>query len=225
MKKKIIVGIISFIFIVTGSILISKLNTQNLENETTTTNNIEAVVLYQDNETITIQDNNNIIYTLAFTDEVEIGTTLVIEYTGSLNKNIQLQEIKIVDYSKKTKEISEDGINTEWLDDGIFSDYYTLANKKLQTMTLDEKIAQLFLVRYPDDATSVSIQQKYQFAGYVFFAKDFASKTELEVKNMINNVQQVSKIPMLTAVDEEGGSIVRISSNSNLATEPFKSPS
>ena len=29
-------------------------------------------------------------------------------------------------------------------------------------MTLDEKIAQLLLVRYPDDATAASIQKKYQ---------------------------------------------------------------
>ena len=40
---------------------------------------------------------------------------------------------------------------------------------------------------------------------------------------MIKEVQEVSKIPLLTAVDEEGGKVVRISSNKNLVEEPFKS--
>ena len=41
---------------------------------------------------------------------------------------------------------------------------------------------------------------------------------------MINNVQNISKIPLITAVDEEGGSVVRISSNNNLTPNKFKSP-
>lgn len=40
---------------------------------------------------------------------------------------------------------------------------------------------------------------------------------------MIDELQDASKIPLLTAVDEEGGKVVRVSSNSNLAESPFKS--
>ena len=88
-------------------------------------------------------------------------------------------------------------------------------------MTLEEKISQILLVRYPDDG--MEVLKENQFGGYVFFAKDFENKTYEEVKTMINDLQKVSKIPILTAVDEEGGKVVRISSNSNLANEPFKS--
>lgn len=42
---------------------------------------------------------------------------------------------------------------------------------------------------------------------------------------MINILQKNSNIPLLTAVDEEGGSVVRISTNENLYHTPFKSPS
>ena len=42
---------------------------------------------------------------------------------------------------------------------------------------------------------------------------------------MIKDLQKNSKIPLLTAVDEEGGKVVRVSSNPNLASTPFKSPS
>jgi len=41
---------------------------------------------------------------------------------------------------------------------------------------------------------------------------------------MINELQEAAKIPILTAVDEEGGTVVRISSNPNLVSERFASP-
>ena len=108
-----------------------------------------------------------------------------------------------------------------WQDLGIFSRFYDQAYKKMKTMSLDDKIGQILLVRYPDNA--IEVTQKYQFGGYVFFAKDFASKTEEEVKKMIRDVQKVSNIPLLTAVDEEGGKVVRVSSNPNLVDSPFLS--
>ena len=103
----------------------------------------------------------------------------------------------------------------------LFGSYYDEAQKLLDDMTLDEKIAQILLVRYLDDGKEVL--EKYQFGGYLFFEKDFKNKTEDEVKNMIEQLQQVSKIPILTAVDEEGGIVNRISTNPNLVESPFKS--
>ena len=89
-------------------------------------------------------------------------------------------------------------------------------------MSLDEKISQLLLVRYPDNP--IETLENYQFGGYVFFEEDFRDKTKPEVKDMINNLQNVSKVPILTAVDEEGGTVVRVSSNPNLASSKFESP-
>ncbi len=108
-------------------------------------------------------------------------------------------------------------------DEGIFSDYYLEAEDLLATMTLDEKIGQLFLVRY-QGGNPIDILKKYNFGGYIFFEKDFKGKTEKQVQTMISNLQEASKLPILTAVDEEGGIVVRVSSNSNLAKEKFKSP-
>ena len=90
-------------------------------------------------------------------------------------------------------------------------------------MSLDEKINQLLLVRYPDSSGDKILKEK-QFGGYIFFAKDFKNKTSDQVKKMISSLQSVSKIPILTAVDEEGGSVVRISNNKNLAKSKFLSP-
>lgn len=103
----------------------------------------------------------------------------------------------------------------------LFEDYYNKANELLNTMTIDEKIAQLFLVRVPDN--SLEEVKKYQFGGYILFSKDTKNLTKDELKNKIAFWQNVSKIPLLVAVDEEGGTVVRISNNKNLRETKFKS--
>lgn len=105
----------------------------------------------------------------------------------------------------------------------IFKDYGVKAKEKLQTLSLEEKIGQIFLVRYPE-TNQAEILQEYKFGGYLFFEKDFKNKTEEEIKRNIANLQTVVNIPLLIAVDEEGGKVVRVSSNTNLRTEKFKSP-
>lgn len=121
-------------------------------------------------------------------------------------------------------ENEEAKIPSEWLDNGIFSNYYFDAYKLLQTLTIEEKVGQILLARYPSDNTAVSEMEKYNFGGYVLFAKDFRGKTTKEVENMISKVQSSSKIPLIMAVDEEGGSVVRVSSNPLLNSYKFLSP-
>lgn len=140
-----------------------------------------------------------------------------------LNKNTEIQDVVIINCN--TIPTIGEGENIEdWQDNGMFKNYYTLAYNQIKKLTLEEKIAQLMLVRYPN-TNQVNIQKQHQFGGYVFFEKDFKDKTKDQVKKMINDLQGVSNIPLLTAVDEEGGKIVRVSSNPNLATQKFASPS
>lgn len=187
------------------------------------TKSITGTVISIDNDTITLQDNKNVIYTFYLRDVLaEIGSNVAIEYTGLLDKNTAMQRVDVIKYSDTSNKTDENGIPTSWLDNGIFSDYYIQAFNKLKTLTLDEKIGQLLLVRYPDN-NAKEILEKYKLSGYVFFEKDFKDKTKAEVQKMINDLQKVSKIPLLTAVDEEGGKVVRVSSNPNLVDEKFKS--
>ena len=60
--------------------------------------------------------------------------------------------------------------------------------------------------------------------GFVFFEDDFKDKSKDDVITMMNNLQKNSNIPLLTAVDEEGGNVVRVSSNKNLVNSKFLSP-
>ncbi len=137
-----------------------------------------------------------------------------------VSKNIEISKIKNTENTKDMDNLEE--IEDENAPD-IFENYYEIANEKLITMTLEEKIGQIFLVRYPEK-NQIEDMKKYKFGGYLFFEKDFKNKTEDEVKEEIANIQKQSIIPMLIAVDEEGGKIVRVSSNKKLAEERFKSP-
>ncbi len=145
-----------------------------------------------------------------------IGVMLI--YSDN-EKNISNGDIQIEKVIPRT----DDKIPEEWRDNGIFTKYYNDAYEKLRTLTLEEKIGQIFLVRYNEENAIENIHN-YNFGGYIFFEKDFKDKTKEQVIAMISNVQNVSKVPLITAVDEEGGSVVRISSNSNLTQSKFKSP-
>ena len=131
---------------------------------------------------------------------------------------ICLTMLKKENTSNNTNEKTSDVIPVLFEQEKIF------ANQKLQTMSIDEKIGQLFLVRIPEQGIEEDIQN-YQFGGLLYFAKDFKNLTKNEVQNKISNYQSLAKIPMLMAVDEEGGTVSRISSNKNLVADPFLSPS
>ncbi len=93
----------------------------------------------------------------------------------------------------------------------------------LYSMTLEEKVGQLFLPRFPDASVN-TVTKQYHPAGYTLYEKDFSGKTKAQVTDMLRSCQQVSEVPLFLAVDEEGGSVIRVSSNVNLAPEPFRSP-
>ena len=217
MNKKIIFSFLGCLVI----LIVAFLMCNNKEEETSMMN---ATVISKNDEKIMLQDVKNIIYTFNVSDfDGEIGSNLIVNYKGKLNKNKEAQDSMVVDYEVKAVAL-KDGVPEEWLDEGMFRDYYKVAYEKLKTMSLDEKIAQLLLVHYPS-ANGVEILKQNQFGGYLFFERDFRDKTKKEVQTMIEELQNVSKIPILTAVDEEGGNVVRVSSNANLASHRFKSPS
>lgn len=204
-------------FLIFIAVLISTLSKENTDKKM-----LQGTILSISDSKVMVQDNNNIIYTfkndnLASCDKGNV----LLEYTGLLNKNIEYQDVSIIDCNA-VNVIDNINMPLEWNDDGMFSKYYKLAYNKMKELTLEERINQLLLVRYPNDG--LETLEKYQFGGYLFFAKDFTNKSKVEVKKMINDLQEVSKIPILTAVDEEGGKVVRLSSNPNLVDEPFKSP-
>lgn len=105
---------------------------------------------------------------------------------------------------------------------GIFKNYYEQASSKVENMTLEEKIGQLFLVRYEKNDTTYL--NNFYPGGYILFAKDFNNHTKEEMKKELNDLQKISKYPLILGVDEEGGYVTRVSRYPAYRTEKFKSP-
>lgn len=97
------------------------------------------------------------------------------------------------------------------------------AQRLLDGMTLEEKVAQMFMVYMPSE-DAAAIQKKYQFGGYLLFAKNFKNNSYEKKQKQIKNYQKASKIKMLIAVDEEGGSVNRVSLYKQYRKSPFLSP-
>lgn len=97
----------------------------------------------------------------------------------------------------------------------------------LDSMTLEEKVGQLFFVRCPDGG-AVEDVSAYHLGGYILFGRDFADKTADDVIQTIRAYQDAAGadtgIPLLIGVDEEGGTVVRVSSNPHLRSEKYASP-
>ena len=97
----------------------------------------------------------------------------------------------------------------------------------LSSMTLEEKVGQLFFVRCPDSG-AVEDVGTYHLGGYILFGRDFADKTADDVIQTIRSYQSTAAadtgIPLLIGVDEEGGTVVRVSSNPHLRSEKYPSP-
>lgn len=108
-------------------------------------------------------------------------------------------------------------------DSDIFADAYAAAQKKLSRMSTAEKVGQMILASCPDEGAAEAIRS-FHPGGFLLFESDFEGKTAEEVTHAIQSYQDVSQIPMIMAVDEEGGRVVRVSGNPNLAEEKFLSP-
>ncbi|MFC4709937.1 glycoside hydrolase family 3 protein [Enterococcus eurekensis] len=95
--------------------------------------------------------------------------------------------------------------------------------KQIEAMTIEEKVGQLFLARYPGEI-AVSDSQTYHIGGYLLFGAYFENETADSLLNKIQALQSDKEIPMFIGADEEGGTVTRISRNPNLAASPFQSP-
>lgn len=94
----------------------------------------------------------------------------------------------------------------------------------LKSMTLEEKAGQMFLVCVSSSTASEDNIAAYHPGGYLFFADFFESRDPNSVKNTIASYQKASAVPMLMAVDEEGGTVVRVSKFPAYRSSPFASP-
>ncbi len=94
--------------------------------------------------------------------------------------------------------------------------------EELAEMTAREKLGQMFMPAY-SDATAAGIAD-YAFGAYILFAGNFEYETADSLSAKMAALQEQARYGLLTAVDEEGGTVTRISRFPQFRAEKFKSP-
>ena len=97
-------------------------------------------------------------------------------------------------------------------------------------MSEDEKIGQLLFIDIRKDEQGSPITsldehtaeliRTYHVGGIILFKENI--QTAQQTKKLIGDLQKTSDIPLFVGVDEEGGIVSRVGSNSAICQEPFK---
>ena len=91
----------------------------------------------------------------------------------------------------------------------------------IAAMTVEQKAAQMILCTCSDAGTAMKAV-KAGVGGLCLFAKPFSGKTKEQIRAMNADFQKNALLPLIISVDEEGGSVNRISLNSRLRAAPFQ---
>ena len=160
-------------------------------------NRITAQIISVSKDTVIIRDDKNSEYKLdksLLNDSKNLifGNDITISYTGDIKSEYEIINSKVTE----NKIINAD----------ISLDKRKELSNIVQAMTIEDKAGQLLLV-----LDSKNLLTNQTMSGCVLFEDDFANKSRNEVIENIERYQSNAKYPMIIAVDEEGGSVVRVS--------------
>lgn len=93
----------------------------------------------------------------------------------------------------------------------------------LDSMTTEERVGQLFLARCNRE-TALQDIESYHLGGLLLFSQDFEDETPDSLWQKVQEYQLASNLPLLMAVDEEGGTVTRISRYTAFRDQKFPSP-
>lgn len=176
--------------------------------------NIEGLIIYQNDVTTYLCDKNQVIYEFS-SQEINgnVNDYVKISYEGLLDKSKSKQDITVINVEKLDKEFTLESLN---------NNNTNKAKEIVNNMSLEEIVGSLYMVHHT--SRSLNDVVEYHLGGLVLFGEAFKNKTMNEVIEMVTSLQNSAKIPLLLAVDEEGGTVVRISSNKKLRSSAFLSP-
>lgn len=142
--------------------------------------------------------------------------------------------VKIKNYEKKETVTSEES-SEEPEKEMDWEDALELADDYLQTMTIEEKVGQLFVLNLEQlDNTKGDFYEhrkvteemrktisEYHIGGVLLFSRNL--KNRKQTIRLNRKLQKASALPLFIAVDEEGGDVARIASNKRMKTTQFPS--
>lgn len=157
------------------------------------------------NEKVMRNSINPLVFYLFFI--LIIGCLIFSDYQQHRQIEVQAEKVVQVEKTETTIETSEVEENK-------------VIEDRLATMTLEEKVGQLFWARVPSDH-QIEDLKSYHLSGYILFGRDFEGRSIEDIKALTKGYQAAAKIPLLIGSDEEGGTVTRISS---ILETPFQSP-
>ena len=95
-------------------------------------------------------------------------------------------------------------------------------DKKINEMTLDEKIGQMMIIFYRNgnmDSTLKSSLDTVKPGGFILFNENIT--TYENTLKLVKDIKATSKIPMFISIDQEGGSVQRLSMLSEASKIPY----
>lgn len=105
----------------------------------------------------------------------------------------------------------EDNKNEVGIDDNNLENKDEI-KEKIESMTLDEKIGQLFIVGFEGETVNdeiVDLISNRKVGGLILFARNIVNSSQLiELNNSLRKIE--SDIPLFISVDEEGGLVSRV---------------
>lgn len=84
------------------------------------------------------------------------------------------------------------------------------ANEILSSMSIEEKIGQMFLIRC-NKHTALEDLNEYKIGGFILFDDNINGETKESLSSTIDTYQNNSPINLIIALDEEGGTVNRLS--------------
>ena len=147
-----------------------------------------------------------------------VSVILVFALAGGLVYYFDDSFDKVVDVTPDETQVVETQAPTEAETESNY------ALELLSTMSLEEKVAQMMMVSC-HEGINIEAASSYGVGGLCLYGYSFEEKTTDEVISMIESYQDLVNVPMLVSTDEEGGTVVRVSSNLQLRESPFLSPS
>ena len=165
---------------------------------------LRGLIISEDTNSFKIMNDNDTIYTINGTIISNVGDYVSIKYYGNLD---YLQNNKILIKSVEPTNNSYDNNIMRYVD----------------SLSVEEKIGQLIISKIPKENKLDPIVKNH-VSGLIYYGNDIGKKTIEQIQNEINNYQKKSKIPLFIAIDEEGGTVSRLSYNKNISQEIFLSP-
>lgn len=173
---------------------------------------IRGLVIYQDEDKSYVALDNQSIYIFRKI-EANVNDYVDITYEGDIDSTKDYQKISILKVEK---------ISDEYRILGLNNSYDDRARDLVNKMSLESIVGSLFMPHHTSN--SLEDVSKYHLGGLVLFGGAFKNKTREDILKMIEELQSRADYPLFLAVDEEGGSVVRVSSNRNLRSNSFSSP-